>query len=91
MRKIKSRILEVFDNDILIEMYKLQSKRFANRTFKGQNIRTEYSANMKVKDMTKLLSEYLGKKGFSYSFPGAGTNRMTVLINGYIYKIAYAS
>lgn len=88
MRKIKSRILEVFDNDILIEMYKLQSKRFANRMFKGQNIRTEYSANMKVKDMTKLLSEYLGKKGFSYSFPGAGTNRMTVLINGYIYKIA---
>lgn len=88
MRKIKSRILEVFDNDILIEMHKLQSKRFANRMFKGQNIRTEYSANMKVKDMTKLLSEYLGKKGFSYSFPGAGTNRMTVLINGYIYKIA---
>ena len=88
MRKIRSRILEVFDRDMLIKMYKLQSKRFANRIFKGKNIRTEYSANMKVKDMTKLLSEYLSKKGYSYSFPGAGTNRMTVLINGYIYKIA---
>lgn len=88
MRKIKSRILEVFDKDILIEMYKLQSKRFTTRMFKGKSIRTEYSANMKVKDMTKLLSDYLEKSGYSYSFPGAGTNRMTVLINGYIYKIA---
>lgn len=88
MRKIKSRILEVFDRDILIEMYKLQSKRFTTRMFKGQSVRTEYSANMKVKDMTKLLSDYLEKAGYSYSFPGAGTNRMTVLINGYIYKIA---
>ncbi|WP_304576616.1 hypothetical protein [Romboutsia ilealis] len=88
MRKIRSRILEIFDKDILIEMYKLQSKRFTNRMFKGKKTRMEYSASMKVKDMTKLLSDYLEKKGVSYSFPGAGTNRMTVLINGYIYKIA---
>lgn len=88
MRKIRSRILEIFDKDILIEMYKLQSKRFTNRMFKGKKTRMEYSASMKVKDMTKLLTEYLEKKGVSYSFPGAGTNRMTVLVNGYIYKIA---
>lgn len=88
MKKIRSRIMEIFDKEILKDMYELQSKRLTWGVIRGERTKMEYTAKMKVKDMTSILTKYLSGKGYSFSFPGAGTNRMTVLIDGYIYKIA---
>ena len=88
MKKIRSRIMEIFNKEILKEMYELQSKRLTWGVIRGQRSKVEYTAKMKVQDMTNILTKYLQGKGHSFSFPGAGTNRMTVLIDGYIYKIA---
>lgn len=88
MKKIRSRIMEIFDKEILKEMYELQSKRLTWGMVRGQRTKVEYTAKMKVQDMTDILTKYLSKKEYSFSFPGAGTNRMTILIDGYIYKIA---
>lgn len=88
MKKIRSRIMEIFDKEILKEMYELQSKRLTWGMVRKQRTKVEYTAKMKVQDMTNILTKYLSTKGYSFSFPGAGTNRMTVLIDGYIYKIA---
>lgn len=68
----RSRILEYFNQDILVGLNKLKKNK------------TIYNNNDKIKVALDLLDEY----DVPYEKIGTGTNRLAILIDGYIFKIA---
>ena len=68
----RSRILEYFSKDILIELNKLR---------KNKRI---YNNNDKIQVALELLDYY----DVPYEKIGTGTNRLAILIDGYIFKLA---
>ena len=88
--KYRSRIKEIFDDEMLKSMFLIQKKYTTKRIIKGVKETVDYTPKLKGEDMTNILTHYLKTKHpeATFSFPGSGTNRMAILINGYIYKIA---
>lgn len=72
MKTVVSRILEYFPKDLLRKMDKVRK----SATFR--------SNNDKIKKVLQLLNEY----GVDFIKIGAGTNRLAVLIDNYVFKIA---
>ena len=72
VKQIRSRILEIFSKECLIELNKIcQNKRIADN-------------NAKVEAVIMCLNKY----EIDYVELGPGTNRFAILIDGYVFKIA---
>lgn len=72
MQQVRSRILEFFPEEVLLELNKIKS-----------SVRI-YNNNEKIKVALKLLDDY----NVPYIKIGTGTNRLAILTDNYIFKIA---
>lgn len=87
--KFKSRINSVFTPEILDEMFDIYKQhKFFIKDKNGKDIRVEDTRHMRSLKFRECLQNYFKDKDISFNFLGDGTNRMALLIDGYVYKLA---
>ena len=87
--KFISRINRVFSDEFLDEMYDLfkQHKFFMTKP-DGTKVRVDDVRHMKALKFREKLSDYLTGINMPHTFLGDGTNRMAILIDGFVFKLA---
>lgn len=87
--KFKSRINSVFTPEILDEMFDIYKQhKFFIKDKNGKDIRVEDTRHIRSLKFRECLQNYFKDKDISFNFLGDGTNRMALLIDGYVYKLA---
>lgn len=87
--KFKSRINSVFTPEILDQMFDIYKQhKFFIKDKNGKDIRVEDTRHMRSLKFRECLQNYFKDKDISFNFLGDGTNRMALLIDGYVYKLA---
>lgn len=87
--KFKSRINSVFTPEVLDQMFDIYKQhKFFIKDKNGKDIRVEDTRHMRSLKFRECLQNYFKDKDISFNFLGDGTNRMALLIDGYVYKLA---
>lgn len=87
--KYLSRINKIFTSEFLDKMFDLykQHKFYVTKP-DGSKVRVDDVRHMKALKFRELLSNYFEENKISYTFLGDGTNRMSFLVDGYVFKLA---
>ena len=87
--KFISRINRVFSDEFLDEMYDLfKQHKFYMTKPDGTKVRVDDVRHMKALKFREKLSDYLTGINMPHTFLGDGTNRMAILIDGFVFKLA---
>ena len=87
--KFISRINRVFSDEFLDEMFDLfKQHKFYITKPDGTKVRVDDVRHMKALKFREKLSQYLTATNMPHTFLGDGTNRMAILIDGFVFKLA---